>query len=288
MKLANMKDKIVLVTGATAGIGKETAKGIAQLGARVVLVGRNRAKGEAAIAEIKQKTGSDKLDLLVADLSSLAEIRRLADEFNQKYDRLDVLINNAGGIFDKRKETVDNIEYTFALNHLSYFLLTDLLLDKLKNADGARIVSVSSEAHRLGKIDFDDLEFKQKKYSSMTAYGSSKLMNILFTKELARRLAGTNITANCLHPGAVASEFGDNTAGLMRAIVWLFKRTIAITPEKGAETSIYLAASPEVANISGRYFDNKREKQPSKIAADESLQKQLWEKSDKYVNLQKA
>ena len=275
-----MTEKVVLVTGATAGIGEETALGIAKTGARTVLVGRNRAKGERVIARIKSETGNDKLDLLVADLSSLQEIRRLADEFKSKYDRLDVLVNNAGGIFDQRKETVDGLEYTFALNHLSYFLLTNLLLDSLKQADQARVVSVSSEAHRIGNLDFDDLEYKKRKYGALKVYGGSKLMNVLFTHELAQRLAGTNVTANCLHPGAVASEFGDNTAGLMRAIVWIFKNTMAITAKKGAETSVYLATSPDVANVSGKYFDSKREKDSSKNSHDAAAQKRLWEISE--------
>lgn len=275
-----MTEKVVLVTGATAGIGEETALGIAKTGARTVLVGRNRAKGEKVIARIKSETGNDKLDLLVADLSSLQEIRRLADEFKSKYDRLDVLVNNAGGIFDQRKETVDGLEYTFALNHLSYFLLTNLLLDSLKQADQTRVVSVSSEAHRIGNLDFDDLEYKKRKYGALKVYGGSKLMNVLFTHELAQRLAGTNVTANCLHPGAVASEFGDNTAGLMRTIVWIFKNTMAITAKKGAETSVYLATSPDVANVSGKYFDSKREKDSSKNSHDAAAQKRLWEISE--------
>ena len=275
-----MTEKIVLVTGATAGIGEETALGIAKTGAHTILVGRNRVKGEKVIARIKSETGSDKLDLLIADLSSLTEIRRLADEFQSKYDCLDVLVNNAGGIFDQRRETVDGLEYTFALNHLSYFLLTNLLLDSLKQASQARVVSVSSEAHRIGKIDFDDVEYKKRKYGALGVYGSSKLMNVLFTHELARRLAGTNVTANCLHPGAVASEFGDNTSGLMRAIVWVFKNTMAITAKKGAETSIYLATSPDVAGVSGKYFDNKREKDSSKSSHDAAAQKRLWEISE--------
>lgn len=278
-----MMQKIVLVTGATAGIGEETALGIAKTGARTVLVGRNRAKGEKVVARIKAETGSDNCDLLVADLSSLAEIRRLADEFKSKYERLDVLVNNAGGIFDRRTETVDKIEYTFALNHLSYFLLTNLLLDSLKQAPTARVVSVSSEAHRLGKIDFDDLQYKKRKYSSMSVYGSSKLLNILFTYELARKLAGTNITANCLHPGAVASEFGNNTSGFLRGLVWLFKNTMAITPAKGAETSVYLATAGEVEAVSGKYFDSKREKESSKASHDAAAQKRLWAISEEIV-----
>jgi NAD(P)-dependent dehydrogenase (short-subunit alcohol dehydrogenase family) len=279
-----MKEKVFLITGATAGIGKETARGIARTGARVVIIGRNKEKCEQVLEEIRLTTGNQNLDSLVADLFSIAEIRRAADEFKSKYDRLDVLVNNAGAIFDKRETTVDGLEKTFALNHISYFLLTNLLLDTIKQSTPARIVSVSSIAHQFaGKIDFDDLQFERKGYSSMTAYGQSKLMNILFTYELARRLKGTNVTANCLHPGGVASNFADNTGGLLKLAAWFFKNTFAISSEKGAETSVYLAASPEVEGISGKYFDNKKQKLSSKISYDESLQKRLWEKSEEIV-----
>lgn len=279
-----MKDKVFLITGATAGIGKETARGIAKTGATVVLVGRSEEKCEKVLQEIKTSTGNQNLDFLTADLFSIAEIRRLADEFKNKYNRLDVLVNNAGAIFDKRKTTVDGLEKTFALNHISYFLLTNLLLDVIKSSAPARIVNVSSIAHQFaGKIDFDDLQFERKSYSGFTAYGQSKLMNVLFTYELARRLEGSNVTANCLHPGGVASNFADNTGGILRIAAWFFKNTFAISSEKGAATSIYLAASPEVEGVSGKYFDNKKEKSSSKISYDEAVQKQLWEMSEKIV-----
>lgn len=277
-----MKDKIVLVTGATAGIGRETALGIAKTGATVVLVGRNEAKGAKVVAEIKAKSGNEKLDFLTADLFSIAEIRRVADEFKSKYARLDVLVNNAGAIFDKCEKTVDGLEKTFALNHISYFLLTDLLLDTIKQSAPARIVSVSSIAHQYGKIDFDNLQ-SEKKFSAFSSYSNSKLMNVMFTYELARRLAGTNVTANCLHPGGVASNFADNTGGFLKIMARLFKSTIAISEEKGAETSIYLATSPEVENVTGKYFDNKRAKESSKISYDENAQKKLWQQSEAIV-----
>ena len=278
-----MENKIVLITGATAGIGKETARGIAKTGANVVIVGRDKAKCESVVAELKRDTNNDKLDYITADLSSLAEIRRCADEFKAKHQRLDILVNNAGAVFDKREVTVDGFEKTFALNHLSYFLLTNLLLDVIKSSQPARIVSVSSVAQGFGKIDFDNLQ-GEKSFSAFSIYSNSKLMNVLFTYELARRLQGSNVTANCLHPGGVASNFGDNTKGIFATIVWLFKNTVAISPAKGAATSVYLATSPEVEGVTGKYFDNKKEKPSNKISYDENLQKRLWEVSEKIVN----
>ena len=279
-----MKNKIALITGATAGIGKETALGIAKTGAKVVLIGRSKAKCEEVAEEIKRAANNENIEFLVADLFSLAEIRQVADEFKSKYDRLDILVNNAGAIFDKREVTVDGFEKTFALNHLSYFLLTNLLLDVIKQSEPARIVSVSSVAHTFAsKIDFDDLQFERRSYSGFSVYGASKLMNILFTYELARRLKDTKITANCLHPGGVATNFGDNTGGFLKMFVWLFKNTFAISSAKGAETSVYLATSPEVENVTGKYFDSKKTKDSSKISHDENLQKRLWEVSEKIV-----
>jgi NAD(P)-dependent dehydrogenase (short-subunit alcohol dehydrogenase family) len=273
-------NKIALIIGATAGIGKETALGIAKTGATTVLVGRDKTKGEAVVNEIKEKTNNENVGLLVADLFSIAEIRKLADEFKNKYDRLDILVNNAGAIFDRRRKTVDGFERTFALNHLSYFLLTNLLLDLIKQSAPSRIVSVSSIAHQFAnKVDFDDLQYKHKKFSAMEAYAQSKLMNVLFTYELARRLQGSSVTANCLHPGGVASNFADNTGGLLKIVAWLYKNTFAISPAKGAETSIYLATSPEVEGVTGKYFDNKREKKSSEASYDVGMQKRLWETS---------
>ena len=277
-------DKIALVTGATAGIGLETARGIAKTGATVVIVGRDQAKCQRIVAELKAATRNEKIEFLVADLFSLAAIRRLAEDFKSKYSRLDVLVNNAGAIFDQRETTVDGFEKTFALNHLSYFLLTNLLLDMIKQSVPARIVSVSSDAHNFAKdIDFDDLQFERKKFSAMRVYAQSKLMNILFTYELARKLAGTNVTANCLHPGVVASNFADNTGGILKIAAWFFKNTFAITAAKGAEASVYLATSPDVEGVTEKYFDNKREKQSSKISYDVETQKRLWEASEKAV-----
>lgn len=277
-----MTNKIALITGATAGIGKETAREIAKSGATTVLVARNKAKGEAVVEELKRSTNNEKIDLLVADLSVISEIRRCADEFKSKYDRLDILVNNAGAIFDKRETTSDSLEKTFALNHISYFLLTNLLLDVIKQSQPARIVSVSSAAHSFGKIDFDNLQ-SEKSFSKLGTYSNSKLMNVLFTYELARRLKETKITANCLHPGAVASDFGNELSGIFKLLVSFGRQFFFISSEKGAETSVYLATSPEVEDVTGKYFDNKKAVSSLKISSDEDLQKRLWEKSEKIV-----
>ena len=283
----DLSSKVALVTGATAGIGLETAGGIAKTGATVVIVGRDRAKSERVVNELRAATRNEKIEFIVADLFSLRAIRELAENFKSKYSRLDILVNNAGAIFDKRETTVDGFEKTFALNHLSYFLLTNLLIDIIKQSHSSRIVSVSSVAHTFaGKIDFDDLQFERKRFSGMNAYAQSKLMNVLFTYELARRLAGANVAANCLHPGGVASNFADNTSGILKAAAWLFKNTFAITPARGAETSVYLATSPEVENVTGKYFDNRREKESSKISYDVETQQRLWETSENLVGQQ--
>lgn len=277
-----MSNRIALVTGATAGIGKETARGIAETGATVVLVARNKAKGEAVARELKNSTKNERIDLLTADLSSLSEIRRCADEFKAKYDRLEILVNNAGAIFDQREATADGLEMTFALNHISYFLLTNLLLDVIKQNSPARIVSVSSKAHSFGKIEFNNLQ-SEKKFSKLGSYANSKLMNVLFTYELARRLKDTNVTANCLNPGAVASDFGKDLSGLFSLFVKLGRKTFFISPKKGAETSIYLATSPEIEGVTGKYFDEKKAVPSLEISSDESLQKRLWKISEEIV-----
>ncbi len=281
----NLQGKIILVTGATAGIGEITARELARMGARMVLVGRNPQKCEASVASIRQETGNPDVHALVADLSSMAEVRRLADEFHHQYDRLDVLVNNAGAMFSTRIETVDGFERTFALNHLAYFLLTNLLLDRLKASAPSRIVNVASEAHRVASrgLNFDDLQ-AQNRYRAFRAYGASKLANILFTRELARRLEGTGVTANCLHPGFVDTSF---TAG-NGALGWVFRRMaslFAITPEKGAQTSIYLASSPDVAGVTGAYFDKCRQKTPLPAAQDDQAARRLWEVSEQLTGL---
>ena len=280
----SMGEKVCLITGATSGIGKATAMGLANMGASVVMVGRDQGKGEAVMAEIKEKSANASVDLMLADLSSQEQIRRLADEFKEAYPRLDVLINNAGLFRSERITTADGLEMTFAVNHLAYFLLTKLLLDVLKASASSRIVNVSSGDHNNGAIDFDDLQ-GEKGYKGAKAYSQSKLADVLVTYELARRLEGTGITANCLHPGAgVRTNFGSGVSGVFGLIVRAL-RPFMISPEKGAETSIYLASSPEVEGLSGRYFVKKAEARSSDVSYDESRARRLWEVSAELTNL---
>lgn len=274
-----MQGKICLVTGATSGIGKETALGLARKGAHVAIVGRDEARSRETAAWIERQSGDRQVDFLVADLSSQAEVRRLAAALRSIYPRLDVLVNNAGAIFAKRELTVDGVERTWALNHLAQFLLTQLLLDRLEASAPARIVNVSSAAHESGTIAFDNLQ-GEKKYGGMRAYSQSKLANVLFTFALARRLAGKGVTANCLHPGVVATRFGQNAQGLVKTFFTL-ARPFLLTPEKGAVTSIYLASSPEVADVSGEYFVKCKPVPSSRLSADVALQEKLWELSER-------
>ena len=277
--MANSPDltgKLVLVTGATDGIGRVTAETLAVMGASVAILGRNAQKTADCAAAIAQKTGR-KVETLVADLSVQAQVRRAAAEYLARHDQLHVLVNNAGAVFTSRKMTLDGLEMTFALNHLGYFLLTDLLLAALKAAAPARIVNVSSGAHQGAQLDFTDLQ-NEKSYSSFKAYGQSKLANIYFTYELARRLEGTGVTANCLHPGFVATNFGRSNGGIFDPIMRL-AQVIALKPAKGAETSVYLASSPEVEGVSGKYFDRKKAVRSSDVSYDRAATERLWQVS---------
>jgi NAD(P)-dependent dehydrogenase (short-subunit alcohol dehydrogenase family) len=266
------------VTGATAGIGLETARGLAKMGAHVVIVGRSEDKTAATVAEIRRTTGSEKIEALIGDLSIMAEVRSVAAAFQAKYDRLDVLVNNVGAIMNKRKVTAEGVEMTWALNHLGYFVMTRELLDMLKDSAPARIVNLSSDAHKGGKIRWSDPEMSSS-YISFASYAQSKLANVLFTKELARRLEGTGVTANAVHPGVVASNFaltnnGDNfIVKLGRRLFDIF----SISVEDGAKTSLYVATSPEVEGVNGEYFAKSKIATPSSAARDESAQKRLWE-----------
>ena len=276
-----MKGKRVVVTGATMGLGRITALELAKLGADVSIVARDKAKADAMVAELKA-AGAASAQAHIADLSLLAQVRAVGAEIAKRYDRIDVLVNNAGAIFGPRVETSEGHEQTFALNHLSYFLLTHLLLPQLRAAGKARIVNVASEAHRPSRVDFDNLELKEG-YGGFKAYCLSKLMNILFTFELARRIEGTGVTATAAHPGPVASGFG-NSAGWMR---WGIKlaRPFMLTPEQGARTAIWLASSPEVEGVTGKYFAKLKEKRPSKAALDVETQKRLWVETAKIVGV---
>ncbi|MBC7815101.1 MAG: SDR family oxidoreductase [Burkholderiales bacterium] len=277
-----MRGKVVMVTGATRGIGEETAKSLAAMGATVVIVGRSAERGAATVSAIQSEVSGAKVEFLCADLSSQESIRQLADEFKQRYQRLDVLVNNAGGIFMKRTETVDGIEHTWALNHLSYFLLTSLLLDTLIASAPSRIINLSSDAHTLSRgIHFDDPGFKRR-YGGWRVYAQSKLANILFTRELAKRLQGTGVTANAVHPGFVATGFLRNN-GLLFGILMTLARPVARSVKKGAETIIYLASSPEAEGVTGKYVHDKQPTQTSGAAHDEDAGRRLWELSEKQV-----
>ena len=284
----NMQGKTVLVSGATNGIGKVTAHELAKMGAQVVIIGRNRARTEEAMREIQTASGNQQVHSLIADLSLMSEVRRVADEFKQQFARLDVLVNNAGGVFAQRQETREGNEMTLALNHLNYFLLTHLLLERLKASAPARIVNVSSGAHVGGPLRLDDLQSKQLYgRGGFGAYSQSKLMNVMFTYELARRLEGSGVTANALHPGLVATGFGKNNGGMMGFIVGVVMR-FGLSPDDGAKTSIYLASSPEVEGVTGKYFDKCKSVRSSEPSYDEAAQRQLWAQSEQLVGLQVA
>jgi retinol dehydrogenase 12 len=275
--MTNMTDlhgKTALVTGATAGIGRVTAETLAKMGANVILVGRSPNKLNAAVAEIRSATGNPRVDGLVADLSSQASVRQLAEEYLARFDQLHILVNNAGAFFARRHESVDGIEMTFALNHLAYFLLTDLLLERIKASTPARIVNVSSGAHVAARLNLDDLENKRS-FSGWKAYGESKLANIYFTYELARRLDGSGVTVNALHPGFVATNFGISNGGLLAPLFRIFQMG-AISPQEGAQTTLYLASSPEVAGVTGQYFDRSKPVRSSAVSYDQETARRLW------------
>lgn len=279
----SMRGKVVMITGATFGIGKATAQALAAKGATTIIVGRNPEKGKVVAAEISQATGNPSVISMTADLSSQQAIRQLADEYKRQYSQLNVLINNAGGVYLNRRVTVDGLEYTFAFNHLGYFLLTNLLLDVIKASAPARIINVSSNAQRGAKINFDDLQ-GEKHYTPFGAYGQSKLANVMFAYELARHMAGTGVTVNSLHPGVIRSGFGLNNGPIYRLFYTLISPFLK-TPEQGAETSVYLASSPDVEGITGKYFINKKAVRSNPLSYDEEACRRLWEVSAKLTEL---
>lgn len=274
-----MRDKVVVITGATSGIGAVAADHLAQKGARIVFVARDRDRGEKLRRHLRAVAAHAEHTPYYADLTRLSDMQRVAEQIAAAEAHVDVLINNAGALFTHRKVTEDGLERTFALNHMSYFVITNLLLERLKATPGARIVSTASDAHKGARLNFDDLQ-SARSYSGFAVYSRSKLMNILFTRELARRLAGTGVTANCLHPGFVASRFGDESGGLMSLAVRVAK-LFAITPEQGAETIVYLASSPEVEGKSGGYYYKCRPDTPSRAAQNDMDAHRLWEISAK-------
>ena len=275
-----MQGKTVVVTGGTSGIGEVAALRLAEQGARIVLIARDPARADATLAKLRTANPSALHTVHLADLSSLVEMKRVAGEIAAAEARIDVLVNNAGAVFTTRQESADGLEMTFAVNHMAYFVVTNILLPNLKATPGARVVSTASMAHTSGKIDFDDLQLR-KKYSTFHAYGTSKLMNILFNRELARRLEGSGVTANCLHPGGVATRFGSNNSGVLAVIFKVAISIAGISPEKGAQTIIHLASSPDVATISGEYFYKCKVIEPSPAAQDDDVAKRLWEVSAK-------
>jgi NAD(P)-dependent dehydrogenase (short-subunit alcohol dehydrogenase family) len=276
-----MQGKVVVITGGTSGIGQVAAENLAGMGARIVLVARSQSRGEATLAKLRQIAPGVKHSIHYGDLSRLKELRRVAKEIAAAEPRIDVLINNAGAMFGQRQLTEDGLELTLATNHLSYFVLTEGLRDRLIASAPSRIVNTSSHAHYRATIDFDNLQFEHG-YKSFVAYSRSKLCNVLFTRVLARRLAGTGVTTNSLHPGFVKTRFGDESGGALASFIG-FLKIFAITPEKGAETIIYLASSDEVAKTTGLYFYKCKPVEPSKLAQDDAVAERLWEYTDRLL-----
>jgi retinol dehydrogenase 14 len=282
-----MTGRRVLVTGGSSGIGRATALGLAAMGARVAITGRDPERTEAAAIEIRRASGGE-VDVFVADLSSQAEVRRMAGEVLERLPRIDVLVNNVGGYWDRRHLTADGLERTFALNHLAPFLLTNLLLDRLRQSAPARVITVSSGAHTMGRIAFDDL-MGERSYSGQRAYSQSKLANLLFTYEVARRLGdGSGVTANALHPGMVRTGFGSEDAGLIQRLFTPLMRPFMKSPAEGAATSIHLASSPEVEGITGAYFAGSRPRSSSKRSHDPDVARRLWDVSAELVGIAEA
>jgi NAD(P)-dependent dehydrogenase (short-subunit alcohol dehydrogenase family) len=281
---ADLTGRTVLITGGTSGIGRAAARQLAVQGAQVLFVGRDPDRIDATVREIKAATGADRVAGLLADLSSQASIRALSRRVIAQLDRLDVLVNCAGGYFGRRQTTVDGLELTFALNHLAYFQLTNLLLGLLKASPPARIVSVSSGAHAVGRIDFEDLQAQQR-YRGQRAYSQSKLANVLFTYELARRLTGSGVTATVLHPGVVRTNFGRADQNrTMKALIG-FAKPFMRNPDQGAETVVYLASSPEVEGISGAYFADRKQRGSSTCSYDPDVAARLWAISEDLVGV---
>jgi len=287
MPPASMSGKTCIVTGANSGIGKETALGLAQMGARVVMVCRNAEKGNAALEEIRRESGSSQVDLLIADMSSQASVRALAEQIQRKYPRLDVLVNNAGGASLARTLSADGVEMTLAANHLGAALLTLLLLDLLKASAPSRIVNVSSsEAQHPARLDTNDLQFERRKYSGIAAYRQSKLLMNAFTFELARRLASTGVTANCLHPGAVATNIWSSDAlPLIGKLLVAVVKPFMLNSKQGAAVSLYLATSPEVAQVSGEYFVKSKPAKSNPLSRDPKLMAEVWLWTEKMTSL---
>lgn len=274
-----LEGKVCLITGGTEGIGKAAALDLARRGVTLTVVGRNREKTERVVGELKAAGGYDRVSMLLGDMSKIAEVKAVAKEFAAKNDRLDILINNAGAWFEKYGLTSDGIEQTFALNHMSYFVLTRELLELIRKTPGARVVSTSSGAHQMSRFDLQTV-VKRNGSAGFPAYADSKLANVLFTLELAKRLSGTTAVANCYHPGFVRSAFGWNNGGFIKAFFGLGQRLVARSPEKGAETMLWLATNPDAAGFSGQYFFDMKARRPKARGDDEGLARALWDMSE--------
>jgi NAD(P)-dependent dehydrogenase (short-subunit alcohol dehydrogenase family) len=290
--MSEMKGKIFIITGSNSGIGKETVTNLAEMGTTIVMVVRDQDRGEKARTEIVKQTGNNSVDLMICDLSSMDSIRLFAQQFKRKYDRLDVLVNNAGALFNKREVTPEGFEQTLAVNYLGPFLLTHELLDLLKSSAPSRIINVSSGLAKNGKVDLDDLQSEKnykgtKAYSKVRApvYANTKLMLMMFTYELARRLKGSAVTANVLMPGFVATNLGKNSGSLSSSIMFKMVRPMQVSAKKGAETSIYLASSEDVKDVTGKCFIKKKEAMTCPASYDEELQKRLWNKTENMLSL---
>jgi NAD(P)-dependent dehydrogenase (short-subunit alcohol dehydrogenase family) len=290
-----MRDKVVVITGATSGIGQVAAESLAGMGARIVQIARDPVRGQEALKRLVERSPLAAHSIYYADLSRLSEVQRVAAEIAKAEPRIDVLMNNAGAMFGTRQLTEDGLERTFALNHMAYFCLTHGLRERLVASAPARVVNTASDAHTIASLDFNDLQSAEAYRGNLLetlrwggpgfqVYARSKLCNILFTRELARRLAGTGVTANCLHPGFVATRFGEQTGGLISFGVRVAKH-FALSPQQGAETLTYLASSPEVANVTGEYFDKCRPIQPSRDAQDDEMARRLWAESAQLAHL---
>jgi NAD(P)-dependent dehydrogenase (short-subunit alcohol dehydrogenase family) len=281
----DLHGRTALITGASAGIGLEASVAIARLGAEVVMVARDHQRGEAALAEVKRRSGSDAVSLLFCDLGSQASVRSLATAFRAAHPRLHILVNNAGGVSTERRETVDGIEETFAVNHLGPFLLTNLLLDIIEKSAPARIVNVASTGHYRATLDFDDLGYAKGGYWIMRAYSRSKLANVIFTRDLARRLAGKNVTVTSLHPGAVATNIWAGAPAWAKPLLAIAKRLFMISPQEGGARIVYLATSPEVEGQTGGYYENDVERPPARLAQDDAVARRLWDESARLSGL---
>ena len=281
----DLRGRTALITGANAGIGLEASVSIARMGAEVVMVARDRGKGEAALREVQERSGSRNVSLLLCDLGSLASVRALAEAYRSGHSQLHILINNAGGVSTERRETADGFEQTFAVNHLGPFLLTNLLLDVIEKSAPARIVNVASTGHYRGTLDFDDLGFARGGYWVMRAYSRSKLANVIFTRDLARRLAGKNVTVTSLHPGAVATNIWSGAPGWSKPLLAVAKRLFMITPEEGGARVVYLATRPEVEGKTGGYYENNVEREPAKLAQDAEVAARLWDVSARLTGM---